>query len=71
MTNDVAVYDFAKNIGDKHYIHDRYQVITIKFEKAQMYGTIQELTKWEIDKLTCIIITPEYPWDPSYINDEL
>ena len=71
MTNDMDVYDSAKNNCDKHYIHDGYQVITMNFDKALMYGTIKELTKWELDNLICIIITPKYPWYPSSINNEL
>ena len=43
----------------------------MEFYKSLVYVPIQEPTKWDLDNLDHIILTPYHSWYPSSINNEL
>ena len=55
----VDANDVAKHHGVNKYIHYGYWVIPTNFDKALMFVTIWEPTQWDIDNLTCIILTSD------------
>ena len=43
----------------------------MKCYKTLMYVTIWGLTQWDLDNLDRIMLNPEHPWHPDFINDAL
>ena len=71
---DITTYDISNWYSGNQYIQPGHQVISIKVDSAWtdmalMYVHILEYTQWEINNITHIVITLDYPWNTDFTND--
>ena len=67
----MAIHGVSKCHGVNQYIHNGYNIISMKFENYLVYVPIWEHTSQEFDDINHVMITLDHQWDPNLINDKL